>query len=50
MWNRSPGPAEAAAALGLRRATTLPELARTVGAGIVCVNLTTTDVVEALVQ
>ncbi len=49
VWNRSPGPAEAAVALGLRRAATLPELARTVGAGIVCVNLTTTDVVEALV-
>ncbi len=49
VWNRSPGPAEAAAALGLRRAATLPDLARAVGDGIVCVNLTTTDVVEAVV-
>lgn len=49
VWNRSPGPAEAAVALGMRRAATLPELARAVGGGIVCVNLTTTDVVETLV-
>ena len=49
VWNRSPAPAEAAAALGMRRAATLPELARAVGDGIVCVNLTTTDVVETLV-
>lgn len=49
VWNRSPGPAEAAVALGMRRAATLPELARAVGGGIVCVNLTTTEVVETLV-
>lgn len=49
VWNRSDEPAEAAAALGMRRATTLPELAREIGAGIICVNLTTADVVEQIV-
>jgi 3-hydroxyisobutyrate dehydrogenase-like beta-hydroxyacid dehydrogenase len=49
VWNRSPAPAEAAVALGLRRAATLPDLAREIGPGIVCINLTMTDVVEAVV-
>lgn len=49
VWNRSKPPAAAAAALGLRRAPSLPELARTVGPGVICLNLTTTDVVEQLV-
>jgi 3-hydroxyisobutyrate dehydrogenase-like beta-hydroxyacid dehydrogenase len=46
VWNRSVGPAEAAVAAGMRRAATLPELAREIGAGIICLNLTTADVVE----
>ncbi len=49
VWNRSPGPAEDAVALGMRRAATLPELAREIGPGIICINLTMTDVVEAIV-
>jgi len=49
VWNRSPAPAEAAVALGMRRASSLPELAREIGPGIICINLTMTDVVEAIV-
>ena len=49
VWNRSDAPAEAAVAMGMRRATTLPELAADVGAGVICVNLTTTDVVAKVV-
>lgn len=49
VWNRSSGPAEAAVAQGMRRATALPELAREIGAGIICLNLTTADVVEQVV-
>ena len=49
VWNRSPAPAEAAVALGMRRAATLPELAREIGPGIICINLTMTDVVEQIV-
>ena len=49
VWNRSPGPAESAVAMGMRRAASLPELARTIGPGIICVNLTTTQVVREVV-
>jgi 3-hydroxyisobutyrate dehydrogenase-like beta-hydroxyacid dehydrogenase len=49
VWNRSDAPAEAAVALGMRRAATLPELAREIGPGIICINLTMTDVVEKVV-
>ena len=49
VWNRSGAPAEAAVALGMKRAATLPELAREVGPGIICINLTMTDVVERVV-
>lgn len=49
VWNRSEAAAEAAVALGMRRAASLPELARAVGDGIVCLNLTTTEVVEQVV-
>lgn len=49
VWNRSDAPAEAAVALGMKRAATLPELAREVGDGVTCINLTTTDVVEKVV-
>lgn len=49
VWNRSDAPAEAAVALGMRRAASLPELARSVGPGIICINLTMTDVVEKVV-
>jgi 3-hydroxyisobutyrate dehydrogenase-like beta-hydroxyacid dehydrogenase len=49
VWNRSDAPAGAAVALGMRRATTLPELAREIGPGIICINLTMTDVVEKVV-
>lgn len=49
VWNRSDAPAEAAVALGMRRAAGLPELAREVGPGVICINLTMTDVVENVV-
>src|SRR3954467_11379930 len=49
VWNRSDAPAEAAVALGMHRAATLPELAREIGDGVIYLNLTTTDVVEKLV-
>jgi 2-hydroxy-3-oxopropionate reductase len=49
VWNRSDGPAEAAVQLGMRRARALIDLGKEVGDGIVCLNLTTTDVVEQLV-
>jgi 2-hydroxy-3-oxopropionate reductase len=49
VWNRSAAPAEAAVALGMKRAASLPELAREIGAGILCINLTMTDVVEQVV-
>ena len=49
VWNRSAGPAEAAVAQGMRRAGDLATLAREVGDGVVCVNLTTTEVVEEVV-
>ena len=49
VWNRSPGPAEEAVKLGMRCAASLPELAREVGPGIICINLTMTDVVEQVV-
>jgi 3-hydroxyisobutyrate dehydrogenase-like beta-hydroxyacid dehydrogenase len=49
VWNRSDGPAEAAVAMGMRRTATLPVLAGEIGAGIICLNLTTTEVVEQIV-
>jgi len=49
VWNRSAAPAEAAVALGMKRAASLPELAREIGDGIICINLTMTDVVEQVV-
>jgi 3-hydroxyisobutyrate dehydrogenase-like beta-hydroxyacid dehydrogenase len=49
LWNRSDAPAEAAVALGMKRAPSLPDLARQIGPGILCINLTTTAVVEQVV-
>lgn len=49
VWNRSDAPAEAAVALGMKRTPTLPDLARQIGPGILCINLTTTAVVEQVV-
>jgi 2-hydroxy-3-oxopropionate reductase len=49
VWNRSDAPAEAAVAMGMKRAATLPELARDIGPGVICLNLTTTDVVAKVV-
>lgn len=49
VWNRSPGPALEAEQVGLSRAQTLPELAQRVGPGIICINLTTSTVVEEVV-
>lgn len=49
VWNRSAAPAEAAVALGMKRASSLPELAREIGPGIICINLTLTEVVDKVV-
>lgn len=49
VWNRSDAAAAAAIAAGMRRAASLPELAREVGAGVIGINLTNTEVVEAVV-
>ena len=49
VWNRSDGPAEKAVSLGMKRAASLPGLARQVGDGVICINLTMTDVVERVV-
>lgn len=49
VWNRSPGPAEAASSLGMRCAASLAELAESVGDGILCLALTDTEVVESVV-
>ena len=49
VWNRSPKPAQAAEMEGMRRAASLSELATEVGDGVVCLNLTTTPVVEEVV-
>jgi 2-hydroxy-3-oxopropionate reductase len=49
VWNRTPSRADAAVALGMQRASSLPELARTVGASVICINLTLTNVVEEIV-
>jgi 2-hydroxy-3-oxopropionate reductase len=49
VWNRSDAPAQAAVALGMTRAASLPELARAIGPGVICINLTTTAVVEQVV-
>jgi 2-hydroxy-3-oxopropionate reductase len=49
VWNRSDAPAEAAVAMGMKRAATLPELAHAIGDGVICINLTMTEVVEKVV-
>ena len=49
VWNRSTAPADTAVAYGMKRAASLPELAREIGDGVICVNLTQSPVVEAIV-
>jgi 3-hydroxyisobutyrate dehydrogenase-like beta-hydroxyacid dehydrogenase len=49
VWNRSPGPAQEAVALGMKAAESLPALAREIGPGVICINLTTTEVVREVV-
>jgi 3-hydroxyisobutyrate dehydrogenase-like beta-hydroxyacid dehydrogenase len=49
VWNRSPGPARAAQENGMQRAANLSELAEEIGNGVICLNLTTTEVVRELV-
>lgn len=49
VWNRSPAPGLAAKSLGMTVVPTLPELALAIGPGVICLNLTTTEVVEATV-
>lgn len=47
-WNRSDEPLQRAAELGIQRTGSLGELAKRVGEGIVCLNLTTTEVVQEI--
>ena len=49
VWNRSPGPRRTAESQGMKTFETLPELAAAIGPGVICLNLTTTDVVESVV-
>lgn len=49
VWNRSEGPAAEAETMGMRRARSLPDLARAMDGEIVCINLTSTAVVEQVV-
>jgi 3-hydroxyisobutyrate dehydrogenase-like beta-hydroxyacid dehydrogenase len=49
VWNRRDAPAEEAVALGMQRAGSLVDLARGVGKGVICLNLTTTEVVDQVV-
>lgn len=49
VWNRSDAPAKAAEKQGMQRVATLPALAREIGGGIICLNLTDTAVVEQVV-
>lgn len=49
VWNRSDAPVVAAVAMGMRRAASLPELALEIGDGVICINLTITEVVEKIV-
>jgi 2-hydroxy-3-oxopropionate reductase len=49
VWNRSEQKAQEAVAMGMRRASTPKELGQIIGDGIVCINLTNTDVVQEVV-
>ncbi len=49
VWNRSPERLNAAVDLGMRAASSPAEVAERVGRGLVCINLTDTEVVESIV-
>jgi len=49
VWNRSPQPVQAAVEMGMRAAQSPGALAKEVGPGVVCINLTDTAVVQAIV-
>jgi 2-hydroxy-3-oxopropionate reductase len=49
VWNRSDAPAAAAVARGMKRAASLPELARAIGNGTICLSLTDSAAVESVV-
>jgi 2-hydroxy-3-oxopropionate reductase len=49
VWNRSHQRLEAAVALGMQAANSPAEVAECVGAGVICINLTETSVVESIV-
>ncbi|MCB1232735.1 MAG: NAD(P)-dependent oxidoreductase [Verrucomicrobiae bacterium] len=49
VWNRGDGPAAAAESLGMTRIPRLADLGSAVGAGIVAINLTRTEVVDSVV-
>lgn len=49
VWNRSSAPAEAAVESGMQRAATLRELAETIGAGLICLNVTDARAVDEVV-
>lgn len=47
-WNRSNEPLQRAAPFGIHRSHSIAELAQSIGDGIVCLNLTTTEVVQEI--
>jgi 2-hydroxy-3-oxopropionate reductase len=49
VWNRSPAKVQTATDYGMRAAASLADLARQVGPGVICINLTDTQVVESIV-
>jgi len=49
VWNRSPQPVRAAVEMGMHAAPSPAALAKAVGPGIICINLTDTTVVESVV-
>jgi len=49
VWNRSQAARVVAESLGMTVVPTLPELSQAIGPGVICLNLTTTEVVEATV-
>lgn len=49
VWNRSPRPVQAAVEMGMHAAPSPAALAKAVGPGIICINLTDTAVVDSIV-
>lgn len=50
VWNRSPNALRAAASAGMQPASSIEELVLRVDSGVICLNLTTTEVVREIVE